>query len=61
VVAPSISGSRFGRSYLCGHFRRIRYGAGLEESRLEWIQRMLVNAVELVEGATVKTNEYVVR
>lgn len=46
-----------------GHFRRIRYGEGLAESRLGWIQPVLVNAGELVGAgaAGVKTKPYVVR
>ena len=46
-----------------GHFRRIRYGEGLMESRLGWIQPVLVNAGELVGAgsAGVKTKPYVVR
>jgi hypothetical protein len=43
-----------------GHFRRIRFGEGLAESRLGWIQPVLVNAAELTAGA-VKTKPYVVR
>lgn len=31
-----------------GHFRRIRYGEGLSESRLGWIAPVLVNAAEVV-------------
>ena len=45
-----------------GHFRRIRYGEKLSESRLGWIQPVLVNAGELTAGAAgVKTKPYVVR
>jgi hypothetical protein len=46
-----------------GHFRRIRYGEGLAESRLGWIQPVLVNAGELTGAGSpgVKTKPYVVR
>jgi hypothetical protein len=44
-----------------GHFRRIRFGEGLAESRLGWIQPVLVNAAELTGGVVVKTKPYVVR
>lgn len=42
-----------------GHFRRIRYGEGFSESRLGWIQPVLVNADEAF-GA-VKTKPYIVQ
>ncbi|MGA7979298.1 MAG: hypothetical protein WCA32_03625 [Chromatiaceae bacterium] len=42
-----------------GHFRRIRYGEGLSESRLGWIQPVLVNAAEAL--GTVKTKTYAMR
>lgn len=42
-----------------GHFRRIRYGEGLSESRLGWIQPVLVNAAEAL--GEVKTKTYEVR
>ena len=59
----SFSGSRPGRARPCGHFRRIRYGEGLAESRLGWIQPVLVNAGELTAAGSsaVKTKPYVVR
>ncbi|WP_200389720.1 hypothetical protein [Thiocapsa imhoffii] len=46
-----------------GRFRRIRYGEKFSESRLGWIQPVLVNAGELVgaSAAGVKTKPYVVR
>lgn len=46
-----------------GHLRRIRYGEALAESRLGWIQPVLVNAAELTGtgAAGVKTKPYVVR
>ncbi len=49
--------------WLRGHFRWIRYGEGLAESRLGWIQPVLVNAAELTGAgsAGVKTKPYVVR
>jgi hypothetical protein len=40
-----------------GHFRRIRYGEGLAESRLGWIQPILVNAGELVGGRLVGSED----
>ena len=46
-----------------GHFRRIRFGEKLSESRLGWIQPVLVNAGELTGAgaAGVRTKPYVVR
>jgi hypothetical protein len=42
-----------------GHFRRIRFGEGLSESRLGWIKPVLVNAAEAF--GPVKTKPYAVR
>jgi hypothetical protein len=42
-----------------GHFRRIRFGEGLSESRLGWIEPVLVNAAEAF--GSVKAKGYVVR
>lgn len=42
-----------------GHFRRIRYGEGLTESRLGWIQPVLVNASDAL--GCVNTKPYHVR
>jgi hypothetical protein len=42
-----------------GHFRRIRYGEGLSESRLGWIQPVLVNAADAL--GSVKAKTYAVR
>ena len=57
------SGSKPSQPRPCGHFRRIRYGEGLTEIRLEWIQRVLVGAGELTGAgsAGVKKKLYVVR
>jgi len=40
-----------------GHFRRIRFGEGLAESRLGWIRPVLVNAAEAFTPVTVKGYE----
>ncbi len=42
-----------------GHFRRSRYGEGLSESRLGWIEPVLVTAQEAF--GTVKTKPYTMR
>jgi len=42
-----------------GHFRRIRYGEQLSDSRLGWIKPVLVNAAEAF--ATVKAKPYLMR
>jgi len=40
-----------------GHFRRIRFGEGLSESRLGWIRPVLVNAAEAFAPVGVKSYE----
>ena len=40
-----------------GHFRRIRFGEGLAESRLGWIRPVLVNAAEAFGAVQVKGYE----
>jgi len=40
-----------------GHFRRIRFGAGLADSRLGWIRPVLVNAAEAFGAVQVKGYE----
>jgi hypothetical protein len=40
-----------------GHFRRIRFGAGMTESRLGWIRPVLVNATEAFAPVAVKGYE----
>ncbi|HRX71727.1 MAG TPA: hypothetical protein P5329_11245, partial [Candidatus Competibacteraceae bacterium] len=35
-----------------GHFRRIRYGEGHRQSRIDWIRPTLVNADEAFKAAT---------
>ena len=40
-----------------GHFRRIRFGEGLAESRLGWIRPVLVNAAEAFGAVSVKGYE----
>ena len=40
-----------------GHFRRIRFGEGLAESRLGWIRPLLVNAAEAFGAVQVKGYE----
>ena len=40
-----------------GHFRRIRFGEGLAESRLGWIRPVLVNAAEAFSPVPVKGYE----
>jgi hypothetical protein len=42
-----------------GDFRRIRYDEGLSESRLGWIQPVLVNAADAL--GSVKAKTYAVR
>jgi hypothetical protein len=62
-AAPAATGSEPHRSlrphWRRGHFRRIRYGEQLSESRLGWIRPVLVNASEAF-GA-VKAKPYVLR
>ena len=60
---PRVTDRYLRPDWRCGHFRPIRNGEGLAESRLGWLQPILVNAAELTGAgaADVKTKPYVVR
>ena len=50
------TGTRKKPHWRCGHFRKLRYGQGLQQSRLVWIQPVLVNADDLLSD--VQPKEY---